>query len=33
MKTGIELPEDVIKNTQLKYIEVYKILTGKDPIL
>jgi len=33
MKNGIELPEDVIKNTQAKYIEVFRILTGRDPVL
>lgn len=32
-KNGIELPQNVIENTQKKYIEVYKILTGKDPVL
>ena len=33
MKTGIELPEEVIQRTLGKYVEVFKILTGKDPVL
>ena len=33
MKTGIELPEEVIQRTLGKYVEVFRILTGKDPVL
>jgi phosphoribosylaminoimidazole-succinocarboxamide synthase len=33
MKTGIELPEDVVQRTLGKYVEVFRILTGKDPVL
>ncbi|MBA2480116.1 MAG: phosphoribosylaminoimidazolesuccinocarboxamide synthase [Planctomycetes bacterium] len=30
---GIELPEDVIQRTRAKYVEVFRLLTGKDPEL
>ena len=33
MKTGIELPEEVVKKTLDKYVEVFKILTGRNPVL
>ncbi|KAH6560911.1 hypothetical protein BASA50_006233 [Batrachochytrium salamandrivorans] len=32
-KTGVELPQEVMDNTLAKYVQVYKILTGKDPVL
>ena len=32
-KTGVVLPDDVIANTLAKYQEVYRILTGKEPVL
>ena len=32
-KTGVEIPEVVCRNTMDKYVQVYKILTGKDPVL
>lgn len=28
--SGIMLPQDVIDNTMAKYLEAYKLLTGKD---
>ncbi|KAI8923623.1 hypothetical protein BC831DRAFT_470225 [Entophlyctis helioformis] len=31
-KTPVELPQTVVDNTLAKYIEVYKILTGKTPV-
>ncbi|MBA3708645.1 MAG: phosphoribosylaminoimidazolesuccinocarboxamide synthase [Planctomycetes bacterium] len=30
---GIELPEDVIQRTRAKYVEAFRLLTGKDPEL
>ena len=33
MKTGIEIPEEVVKKTLDKYVEVFKILTGRNPVL
>ncbi len=32
-KTGIALPDEVVQKTLAKYVEVYKILTGQDPLL
>eukprot|EP00842_Homolaphlyctis_polyrhiza_P004981 jgi/Hompol1/5484/HPOL_001984-RA len=32
-KTSVALPLEVTDNTLAKYIEAYKILTGKDPVL
>ena len=32
-KTGVVLPDDVIANTLAKYQEVYRILTGKEPVM
>ena len=32
-KNGVELPKDVVDATLSKYIHVYKILTGKSPVL
>ncbi|KAI8907255.1 hypothetical protein EDD86DRAFT_209142 [Gorgonomyces haynaldii] len=32
-KTGVELPEDVVANTMVKYTQVYQILVGKLPVL
>ncbi len=31
--TPVELPQGVVENTLKKYIEVYKILTGEEPVL
>ncbi|KAJ3187152.1 hypothetical protein HDU85_007190 [Gaertneriomyces sp. JEL0708] len=31
--TGVQLPDDVVKNTLDKYVEVFKILTGREPRL
>ncbi len=30
---GIELPQDVIDNTLAKYVEAFRLLTGKEPVL
>ncbi|EGF78924.1 hypothetical protein BATDEDRAFT_90103 [Batrachochytrium dendrobatidis JAM81] len=32
-KNGVKLPQTVMDNTLSKYIQVYKTLTGKDPVL
>ena len=32
-KTPMALPDDVIANTLAKYTEIFKILTGADPVL
>jgi phosphoribosylaminoimidazole-succinocarboxamide synthase len=32
-KTGVRLPDDVIKNTLRKYLDVCRILTGKEAVL
>jgi phosphoribosylaminoimidazole-succinocarboxamide synthase len=28
-KTGIEMPEDIVKETRAKYVEAFEKLTGK----
>ncbi len=30
---GIELPKDVVDNTLTKYVEAFRLLTGKEPVL
>ncbi|KAJ3338242.1 hypothetical protein HDU93_009831 [Gonapodya sp. JEL0774] len=30
---GIELPEDVVRNTLDKYVQAFKLLTGKEPVM
>lgn len=32
-KNGIPLPDEVTRNTLQKYIEVFRILTGREPVL
>ena len=32
-KTPLELPDEVIQNTLSKYVEIFRILTGADPVL
>jgi phosphoribosylaminoimidazole-succinocarboxamide synthase len=31
-KNGIEIPRDVVDATLEKYMEIFRILTGKDPV-
>uniref|UniRef100_A0A6A7GBV3 phosphoribosylaminoimidazolesuccinocarboxamide synthase n=1 Tax=Hirondellea gigas TaxID=1518452 RepID=A0A6A7GBV3_9CRUS len=32
-KTAVAIPDDVVRNTMKKYVEIYKILTGEEPKL